>query len=209
MQHYIGRENTRNLRSWARLLGRNCLALILASIVSSIVNAVFGLPVYDAIPGHLLLELPQPFWLVLDVFIGAGSGIIGGLLLGELQYNLFWHPRVPRHDWRLASALGGGLAWPLTYSLILHWIEPLDHNIFALGIGRYRTVIFVGILLLLGALGGAIMGGLQGVVIRQHNQSRFVWIMAMLLSGILVVGIFIIIITLLTLRLHGGGGTGD
>src|SRR5262249_20556588 len=107
---YIGLENMRGRPFWSHWIGRNCGALIVASIASIIATAVFGQVVYAAIPSHLLLELPRPFWLFIDVLIGIGAGLTGGMLLGAMQHYLLWQARVPRRLWMLATALGGGFA---------------------------------------------------------------------------------------------------
>jgi hypothetical protein len=203
---YIGLESIRDRRFWSHWIGRNCGALIVASIASLIANVVFGQIVYAAIPGHLLLGLPRPFWLFIDVFIGVWAGLTGGVLLGILQHYLLWQARVSRRLWILATAFGGALAWPLIYSLSPHWMQPLNRTAFALGIGRYSDWIFFGVLMLLGAIGGMIIGGLQGLALRQQHLKWFLWIVTMLLSGALAVGVFISIITLLAMLLLGGAG---
>ena len=206
---YIGFENMRDRRFWSHWIGRNCGALIVASIASLIANAVFGQIVYAAIPGHLLLELPRLFWLFIDVFIGVWAGLAGGMVLGAIQHYFFWQARVSRHQWILATALGGALAWPLIYSLIPHWIQSLDRMVFALGIGGYSDWIFLGVLMLLGAIGGIIIGVVQGLVLRQQALKWFLWFETMLLSGALAVGVFFSVITLLAMLVLGGGGAGD
>src|SRR5215510_6973620 len=111
--HSIRRGTLYGAFFWSHWLRRNCVAFFLACIVSIVINALLGQIVY-AIPDALRLQLPQPVWLFVDLITGAGTGVLGGLLLGAIQHYLFWQPRVPRSQWMRVTALGGALVWPLT-----------------------------------------------------------------------------------------------
>lgn len=117
----------------------------------------------------LALGIAALFLYLFGIWGAIISGASVGLIIGAIQATLFHNSKsvIPTRSWILFSALGGLLA---TLPVYLLTFVALFH----LTLG----------LLLMGAIFGGILGAMQALILRRHNEDQAIlWVIASVIAG--------------------------